>query len=129
LNGSLIVNPWNTEEMANAINTAITMSEADKEANYLKLLDYVEKYTAAHWVRFCFYLFLSSSLSESQFRETSAEAVSIDSQGVTFVAELQRLLGEQQAIAEARIEAEDAIGLQVRVTSSFSRPTSGRKID
>jgi trehalose-6-phosphate synthase len=75
LNGSLIVNPWNTEEMANAINTAITMSEADKEANYLKLLDYVEKYTAAHWVRFSFYLFLSSSLAESQFRETSAEAV------------------------------------------------------
>ena len=55
--------------------------------------------------------------------------MSIDSQGVTFVAELQRLLGEQQAIAEARIEAEDAIGLQVRLTTSFSRPTTGRKID
>ena len=64
--------------MANAINTAITMSEADKEANYLKLLDYVEKYTASHWVRFYLsppsFLFPDLSLPALEFWETSADA-------------------------------------------------------
>ena len=34
LNGSLIVNPWNTEEMAGAIWEAVTMSEEQREINY-----------------------------------------------------------------------------------------------
>ena len=51
LNGSIIVNPWNTEEMANAINRAVTMEEGEKEVNYEKLNKYVSKFTAAHWVR------------------------------------------------------------------------------
>jgi trehalose 6-phosphate synthase len=50
LNGSLIVNPWNTAETANAINRAVTMGPAEREDNHNKLFRYVSKYTAAHWV-------------------------------------------------------------------------------
>lgn len=49
LNGSLIVNPWNTEELSAAIHTAVTMSDEVKKANHQKLYRYVSKYTAAFW--------------------------------------------------------------------------------
>ncbi|KAJ3285942.1 Trehalose-6-P synthase/phosphatase complex synthase subunit [Rhizoclosmatium sp. JEL0117] len=49
LNGSIIVNPWNVEELANAFHDALTMSEEQKLANYNKLNRYVNKYTASHW--------------------------------------------------------------------------------
>lgn len=49
LSGSLIVNPWNTEDMANAIHDAVTMSAELREANYKKLEKYVFKYTSAWW--------------------------------------------------------------------------------
>ncbi|KAG7294165.1 hypothetical protein NEMBOFW57_004234 [Staphylotrichum longicolle] len=49
LNGSLIVNPWNTEELANAIHDAVTMSPEQRETNYRKLERYVFKYTSAWW--------------------------------------------------------------------------------
>lgn len=49
LNGSLIVNPWNTEDMANAIHDAVTMSAEQREANFKKLERYVFKYTSAWW--------------------------------------------------------------------------------
>ncbi|ORY67186.1 trehalose-6-phosphate synthase [Pseudomassariella vexata] len=49
LNGSLIVNPWNTEELANAIHDAVTMSPEMREANFRKLERYVFKYTSAWW--------------------------------------------------------------------------------
>lgn len=49
LNGSIIVNPWNTEELAIAIHSAVTMSAEQREANYRKLERYVFKYTSAWW--------------------------------------------------------------------------------
>jgi trehalose 6-phosphate synthase len=49
LNGALIVNPWNTEEMAGAIWEAVTMSDEQREINYKKLAKYVFKYTSAWW--------------------------------------------------------------------------------
>ncbi|TDZ21814.1 Alpha,alpha-trehalose-phosphate synthase [UDP-forming] 1 [Colletotrichum orbiculare MAFF 240422] len=49
LNGSLIVNPWNTEELANAIHDAVTMTPEQREINYRKLERYVFKYTSAWW--------------------------------------------------------------------------------
>ncbi|KAK4055065.1 Trehalose-6-P synthase/phosphatase complex synthase subunit [Microbotryomycetes sp. JL221] len=49
LNGSLIVNPWNTAETAHAINRALTMDPLAREDNHKKLARYVSKYTAAHW--------------------------------------------------------------------------------
>lgn len=49
LNGSIIVNPWNTEEMANAIYEAVTMPDDTRQSNHQKLYRYVTKYTAAYW--------------------------------------------------------------------------------
>jgi len=49
LNGSLIVNPWNTEELADAIHDAVTMGEEQRAINYQKLAKYVNKYTSAWW--------------------------------------------------------------------------------
>ncbi|KAL1919023.1 uncharacterized protein VTP21DRAFT_2404 [Calcarisporiella thermophila] len=49
LNGSIIVNPWNTEELAEAIYQAVTMPEPERKANHEKLYRYVTKYTAAYW--------------------------------------------------------------------------------
>ncbi|KAF9960319.1 Trehalose-6-P synthase/phosphatase complex synthase subunit [Modicella reniformis] len=49
LNGSIIVNPWNTGELANAIYEAVTMSEETRKTNHQKLFRYVTKYTAAYW--------------------------------------------------------------------------------
>ena len=45
LNGSLIVNPWNTEELAEALHDAVTMSDEQRASNYQKLIKYVNKYT------------------------------------------------------------------------------------
>ncbi|KAH7356344.1 alpha,alpha-trehalose-phosphate synthase-like protein subunit [Pyrenochaeta sp. MPI-SDFR-AT-0127] len=49
LNGSLIVNPWNTEELADAIHDAVTMGDEQRTLNYQKLSKYVRKYTSAWW--------------------------------------------------------------------------------
>jgi trehalose 6-phosphate synthase len=49
LNGSLIVNPWNTEELADAIHDAVTMGDEQRLLNYQKLAKYVNKYTSAWW--------------------------------------------------------------------------------
>lgn len=49
LNGALIVNPWNTEELADAIHDAVTMSPEQREINFKKLEKYVFRYTSAWW--------------------------------------------------------------------------------
>ncbi|KAL2911543.1 Trehalose-6-P synthase/phosphatase complex synthase subunit [Polyrhizophydium stewartii] len=49
LNGSIIVNPWNTEDLAEGIFDAVTMPEDVRKANHQKLYRYVNKYTAAFW--------------------------------------------------------------------------------
>ncbi|KAI8350992.1 glycosyltransferase family 20-domain-containing protein [Mortierella sp. GBAus27b] len=49
LNGSIIVNPWNTSELAEAIYEAVTMPEETRKSNLQKLYRYVTKYTAAYW--------------------------------------------------------------------------------
>lgn len=49
LNGSIIVNPWNSEELAQAFYEAIMMPEEVRKANHQKLYRYVTKYTAAYW--------------------------------------------------------------------------------
>lgn len=45
LNGSIIVNPWNTEELAGAYQEAVTMSDEQRTLNFSKLDKYVSKYT------------------------------------------------------------------------------------
>lgn len=49
LNGSIVVNPWNTEELANSIYDAVTMGDEQRQMNYQKLAKYVNKYTSAWW--------------------------------------------------------------------------------
>jgi trehalose 6-phosphate synthase len=50
LNGSLIVNPWNTAETANAIFQAVEMDGPRREQAWMKLMDYVGRFTASYWV-------------------------------------------------------------------------------
>lgn len=49
LNGAIIVNPWNTEELAGAIHDAVTMPSEQREVNFKKLEKYIFKYTSAWW--------------------------------------------------------------------------------
>nr|POE93561.1 alpha,alpha-trehalose-phosphate synthase [udp-forming] 1 [Quercus suber] len=49
LNGSIVVNPWNTEELSDAIHESVTMGEEQRALNYQKLAKYVNKYTSAWW--------------------------------------------------------------------------------
>ena len=49
LNGSIVINPWNTEEFADAIHDAVTMGDEQRNINYQKLEKYVHKYTSAWW--------------------------------------------------------------------------------
>ncbi|KAJ1987412.1 Trehalose-6-P synthase/phosphatase complex synthase subunit [Dimargaris cristalligena] len=49
LNGSIIVNPWNTDDLADAIYQAISMSAEQRKINHQRLYRYVTKYTAAYW--------------------------------------------------------------------------------
>ena len=37
LNGSLLINPWDVQSTADAIHTALTMSEEQKKNNWQKL--------------------------------------------------------------------------------------------
>jgi len=49
LNGSIIVNPWNTAELAQAIDDALTMPDDQKALNHFKLYKYVTRYTSQYW--------------------------------------------------------------------------------
>ncbi|KAF2070095.1 hypothetical protein CYY_008590 [Polysphondylium violaceum] len=49
LSGAVMINPWNTEEVAESINTALTMSKEEREEKHQMLLNYVTKHTASHW--------------------------------------------------------------------------------
>lgn len=49
LNGSLVVNPWDSQQVADAIHEAVTMEAATRAENHRKLFKYVNKYSAAYW--------------------------------------------------------------------------------
>ena len=49
LHGSLIVNPWSQQELADTIHQAVTMNEQARELNYEKMAAYVQKYTSQWW--------------------------------------------------------------------------------
>lgn len=49
LNGSIVVNPWDSQQVANAIHEAVTMDAATRAENHRKLFKYVNKYSAAFW--------------------------------------------------------------------------------
>lgn len=74
LNGSIIVNPWNTEELAKALHDAVTMSPEQRAANYSKLERYVFKYTSAWWG--ASFVGEMTRLSSEQSRPTALRNVS-----------------------------------------------------
>jgi trehalose 6-phosphate synthase len=49
LNGSLVVNPWDPQQTADAIHEAVTMPSDQRAENHRKLFKYVNKYSAAFW--------------------------------------------------------------------------------
>ncbi|KAG8833992.1 Trehalose-6-P synthase/phosphatase complex synthase subunit [Serendipita sp. 399] len=49
LNGSLVVNPWDSQQVADAIFEAVTMPLEVRSLNHNKLFKYVEKYSAMYW--------------------------------------------------------------------------------
>jgi trehalose 6-phosphate synthase len=49
LNGSLVVNPWDSQQVADAIHDAVTMDADTRKENHRKLFKYVSKYSAAYW--------------------------------------------------------------------------------
>ncbi|KAG5642717.1 Trehalose-6-P synthase/phosphatase complex synthase subunit [Asterophora parasitica] len=49
LNGSLVVNPWDSQQVADAIHEAVTMDAGTRAENHRKLFKYVNKYSAAFW--------------------------------------------------------------------------------
>jgi trehalose-6-phosphate synthase len=49
LNGAILINPWNTDETAQAIYDALVMPESERINNFKRLFRYVTKYTAAYW--------------------------------------------------------------------------------
>jgi trehalose-6-phosphate synthase len=51
LSGALRVNPWNTEELATAIHTALTLTPIERQIKHGKLYQYVSTHTAAYWAK------------------------------------------------------------------------------
>lgn len=49
LNGAVIVNPWNIEELSEAIYEGLTMSEEKRTGNFNSMFKYISKYTASYW--------------------------------------------------------------------------------
>jgi trehalose 6-phosphate synthase len=49
LNGSIVVNPWDSQQVADAIHEAVTMDAETRAENHRKLFKYVNKYSAAFW--------------------------------------------------------------------------------
>ncbi|RMJ24274.1 alpha,alpha-trehalose-phosphate synthase subunit [Aspergillus sp. HF37] len=75
LNGSTVVNPWNTEEFAIAFHEAVSMSNEQRAYKFWKLYKYVSKYT-----RFVDRNWVAASLTSSSIFW-----------GQSFVAELSRV--------------------------------------
>lgn len=49
LNGAIIVNPWNIEELSDAIQESLTLPDEKKAFNFDKLFEYISKYTSGYW--------------------------------------------------------------------------------
>jgi trehalose 6-phosphate synthase len=49
LNGSIVVNPWDSQQVADAIHEAVSMPTEVRAENHRKLFKYVNKYNSAFW--------------------------------------------------------------------------------
>jgi len=119
LNGSLIVNPWNTEELADAIHDAVTMGDEPAQGG-------------VRWKRFAGMLTLTGALAAALVALTAqgvlASQFSIS--GMPFVVTADRLDGtgfEQFATLDQMIEdspnAGDTGGQQVVIVSAINQAT------
>jgi trehalose 6-phosphate synthase len=75
LNGSIVMNPWNTEEFAIAFHEAVSMGNEQRAYKFWKLYKYVSKYT-----RFVEWKWVAALLTSSSVFW-----------GQSFVAELSRV--------------------------------------
>lgn len=64
LNGSIVINPWNTEELAGAYYEAVSLSDKERSHKFEKLYKYISKYT-----RYGDLLFILSPACEKRKRE------------------------------------------------------------
>ncbi|KAH7295905.1 hypothetical protein KP509_27G070100 [Ceratopteris richardii] len=53
LSGAVRVNPWNIEAVAEAMNSAITMPESEKQMRHEKHYKYVSTHNVAYWAQSC----------------------------------------------------------------------------
>ncbi|XP_010525747.1 PREDICTED: probable alpha,alpha-trehalose-phosphate synthase [UDP-forming] 11 isoform X2 [Tarenaya hassleriana] len=51
LSGAIRVNPWNVEAVADAMSSAVTMSEAEKQLRHQKHYKYISSHDVAYWAR------------------------------------------------------------------------------
>ena len=51
LSGAIRVNPWNIEAVSDALNSAITMPEAEKRLRHEKHYKYISSHDVAYWAR------------------------------------------------------------------------------
>lgn len=51
LSGAIRVNPWNIDDLTEAMNSAITMSEAEKHLRHEKHYKYISSHDVAYWAR------------------------------------------------------------------------------
>ena len=132
LSGAIRVNPWNTEELATAIHTSLTLSPVERELRHSKLYRYVSSHTAAYW----------ATTFMSEFRDIKQLAPQHAAAGPTKLNH-QRVLSAYERATEAHIRplrcdirsprtAQDAgvaVGACVRgcveCVSAFSIHTSG----
>lgn len=49
LNGAIVINPWNTEDLAVSVHQALSMSRIERELRQQKLYRYVSSNTATSW--------------------------------------------------------------------------------
>ncbi|CAI7629436.1 unnamed protein product [Penicillium palitans] len=49
LSGSIIFNPWSSDELASAYREAVTMGDEQRAFRFAKVDKYVSKYTSAFW--------------------------------------------------------------------------------
>ncbi|PGH35081.1 trehalose 6-phosphate synthase/phosphatase [[Emmonsia] crescens] len=65
---SLLVNPWNYKQCAEALNTALEMTPEQKERDWTKLNNIIMKHTTANWFK-TFAEALSKAWSEQSLRD------------------------------------------------------------
>ena len=49
MNGAVIINPWNIDDLVDAYHEALSMPQAAAARHHEKLFKYVTKHTASYW--------------------------------------------------------------------------------